>query len=81
MFSKEDIQSEEVLITIPRDCLIDTGIDPFDPEDRDMFQCQTIHNLVSEMRKGEESSHAPYVNYLLAQPRGQITNTWSDAGT
>jgi len=80
MFSKEDIQSEEVLITIPRDCLIDTGIDPFDPEDRDSFQCQTIHNLVSEMRKGEESSHAPYVNYLLAQPRGQITNTWSDAG-
>ena len=29
---------------------------------------------------GDESPHAPYINYLLNQPRGRIPGEWTAAG-
>jgi hypothetical protein len=32
------------------------------------------------MKLGNASAYAPYVNYLLSQPHGQLPSHWSDAG-
>jgi len=46
----------------------------------DVYQCATIRNLITEMRLGDDSYYAPYVNYLLAEPWGQLPSSWSVQG-
>lgn len=39
-----------------------------------------IHELHRQFILGDESVYAPYVNYLMNQPRGRIPSEWTDAG-
>jgi len=39
-----------------------------------------IRELHRQFVLGDESAHAPYVNYLMNQPRGRIPSEWTDAG-
>eukprot|EP00584_Thalassiosira_punctigera_P006537 CAMPEP_0172538212 /NCGR_PEP_ID=MMETSP1067-20121228/9653_1 /TAXON_ID=265564 ORGANISM="Thalassiosira punctigera, Strain Tpunct2005C2" /NCGR_SAMPLE_ID=MMETSP1067 /ASSEMBLY_ACC=CAM_ASM_000444 /LENGTH=415 /DNA_ID=CAMNT_0013323665 /DNA_START=70 /DNA_END=1317 /DNA_ORIENTATION=+ len=47
---------------------------------RKFFSCRAIYNLAKELRLGERSRRAPYVRYLLTQPRGIMPGEWTAAG-
>ncbi|GAX21114.1 hypothetical protein FisN_1Lh211 [Fistulifera solaris] len=66
------IPANTTLFVIPREYLITAE----GYED----QCYTVKHLVREMRLGNQSKYAPYVNYLLDQPTGQLPNGWSEEG-
>ena len=42
--------------------------------------CATVHKLIREMKLADQSRYAPYVNYLLTQPSGQLPTSWSLSG-
>ena len=42
--------------------------------------CATVHKLIREMQLADQSRFAPYVNYLLTQPSGQLPTSWSPSG-
>ena len=42
--------------------------------------CDAIHNLIKEVKLGEESEYAPFVAFLLEQKIDQPLSTWSQAG-
>mmetsp|Transcript_40845 Transcript_40845/g.74778 ORF Transcript_40845/g.74778 Transcript_40845/m.74778 type:complete len:421 (+) Transcript_40845:365-1627(+) len=44
------------------------------------FSCRAIYNLAKELNLGEKSKRAPYVRYLLSQPRGTMPGEWTNAG-
>lgn len=77
MFAKEDIPEDQMLLTIPRKMLLTAG------DDKGRYGglwCPTVHNLIKEMKKGDESFYAPYTNYLASQSQGQLPSHWSEAG-
>jgi len=43
-------------------------------------QCATVRKLVEEMELGDDSEYSAYVNYLKAQPPGQLPSAWSVQG-
>ncbi|KAL7581101.1 hypothetical protein ACA910_005902 [Epithemia clementina (nom. ined.)] len=77
-FAKKPIQKKELLFSIPRDCVI--VADPKDQQVVDGMQCGTIRALIREMKLGEQSQYAPYVQYLQHIPPGQLPSAWSNAG-
>jgi len=44
------------------------------------FSCRAIYNIAKELKLGEKSTLAPYVRYLLSQPRGTMPGEWTKAG-
>lgn len=83
VFAKEKIEKGELLSQVPWTAIIDDR--DYEPEDEEMEEntqlaCGTVRNLAEEMRLGKDSDFAPYVLYLLNQPRGQIPSGWSPAG-
>ena len=46
----------------------------------DSYHCATIHNLIDEMKLGDESHYDLYVNYLLNEPWGELPSAWSEEG-
>jgi len=44
------------------------------------FSCRAIYNIAKELKLGDKSSRAPYVRYLLTQPRGIMPGEWTKAG-
>ena len=44
------------------------------------FSCRSIYSLAKELQLGEKSTRAPYVRYLLSQPRGTMPGEWTKAG-
>ena len=42
---------------------------------------KALHELYRQFQLGDDSPHAPYVNYLKNQPRGLIPSEWSEVGT
>jgi len=93
MFTREMLAKKEKLLEIPRNCLItsekivskDESIDLEEEIIHDSFEetgldCLTVRNLIKEMRKGDSSTRAPYVNYLLAEPWSHLPSSWSDKG-
>lgn len=44
------------------------------------LQCATVRQLADEMRLGQQSDYAPFVDYLKSQPSGDLPTTWSSAG-
>lgn len=79
LFVKSDapaIEKGDVIAHIPWECTINPGLKyNFDKYE----SCANIYNLADELRKGEESSKAPYVRYLLSLPRGTMLGEWNDA--
>lgn len=43
-------------------------------------ECKTTEFLVREMKLGNKSHLAPYINYLNSQPKGQLPSAWSEPG-
>ena len=39
-----------------------------------------VKELYEQFQLGDKSFHAPYVKYLMNQPRGRIISEWSDEG-
>lgn len=44
------------------------------------FSCRAIYNLAKELQLGDKSTRAPYVRYLLSQPRGTMPGEWTKVG-
>ncbi|KAL7535544.1 hypothetical protein ACHAXR_006559, partial [Thalassiosira sp. AJA248-18] len=44
------------------------------------FSCRAIYNIAKELKLGDKSTRAPYVRYLLTQPRGSMPGEWTKAG-
>lgn len=77
MFATNDIKANTLLMSIPRETILE------DPTGADIefVQCGLIENLADQLRLGDQSNFAPYVNYLLkTQPQGQLPSAWSTAG-
>jgi hypothetical protein len=73
VYAKETIMPGEVVMRVPWDTLI--GSD--DPDDGGQLPCGTVRNVAKEMKLGDASKYAPYVNYLLSEAADQIPSAWS----
>lgn len=94
VFAMKDFQKGELIFSIPRDCLLTAADDEEDDNTTNRKKdkkkgndneptwdvCRTARNLAREMRLGNQSFYAPYMEYLLSQPHGQLPSTWSEAG-
>jgi len=76
IFAKEKLEEEELLLSIPNESFITPSYKDT-PED---LPCALVERLIKEIELGDSSDYAPYVNYLLSLPTGQLPSTWSDAG-
>jgi hypothetical protein len=79
IFAVERIEKGEILCKIPEHLMIQPD-NIYDRNDSNVPNCGTVWVLIHEMELGDESRFEPYVRYLLTRPRGQIPETWSDAG-
>lgn len=77
MFAKGDIAEDDVILSVPREVLI-TAED--DTKNYGGIWCPTVYNLIREMKLGDDSKSAPYINYLLSQRPGQLPSAWSVEG-
>jgi len=79
VFAVENIAEKEIILSIPRSRIISAY-----PENQDepvpALNCDLVRKLTREMRLGDESEYAPYVNYLLEEPWGQQPSAWSKTG-
>mmetsp|Transcript_5984 Transcript_5984/g.16793 ORF Transcript_5984/g.16793 Transcript_5984/m.16793 type:complete len:441 (+) Transcript_5984:206-1528(+) len=71
VFAKDDIEKGELLLSIPRTCLVQTF-------DNDI--CDTVDLLVKEMALGNGSHYEPYTTYLKSQTYGQLPSHFTDTG-
>ena len=78
VFAKERIDKDEILARIPWDIIIDSGGQAI--SDDTVMNCNTIRNLVQQMKLGEKSMYWPFVSYLMSQRVGQIPSAWSEEG-
>ncbi len=77
MFAKGDFRQGDLMIRVPPQMILDS--DGF--EEHLAMNCGTARNLAKQLKLGNESAYAPYVNYLWdTQPPGQLPSAWSDAG-
>ena len=76
MFATKFIPQGTVLCQVPWSIIIESST----PDDEDLnLSCGTVKALATEMRKGNQSRYAPYVNHLLSQP-DNLPSAWSDLG-
>ena len=76
IFARERIEMGQVLYSVPWKCIIHGKPGRY----TDGLHCGTVRVLIEELKKGNSSKYAPYVNYLLSQPHGQVPSAWSDVG-
>jgi hypothetical protein len=76
VFATSFIPKGAILCQVPWKLIIQSDI----PNERGQMCCGTVKAVAREMKKGNESSYAPYVNYLLSQPDGLVPSTWSESG-
>jgi hypothetical protein len=77
VFATDVILPGEVLLRIPGTLTVG----PDDYADRGHLHCEAVTNLAREMRLGDQSTLAPFVEYLSRVPiEGQLPSGWSDAG-
>ena len=88
VFATETIEEGQLLVRVPWENTI-TGF-PVELEDYEtdedyerallLSKCETIRKLSHEMKLGNSSEYAPYINYLNDQPAGQLPEWWSEEG-
>lgn len=76
MYATKDIKKGEILIQVPWSLILKSD----NPHEEGQMCCGTVHAVAREMRKGNESFYAPYVNYLHAQSENATPSAWSDLG-
>ena len=71
MFLGANVDEGEVLMVIPKECVLTSGEDT----------CATVRRLAKERQLGEKSAFHPYVRYVF-DPRhdGDLPSEWSDEG-
>ena len=78
MFAKGDIQAKGLMLRIPDNMILHSGEE--EPH-LSAMNCETVRNLIKDLRLKDESEYAPYIKYLLdTQPPGQLPTAWSEAG-
>ena len=84
VFAAEDISEGEILFSLPWDAMINdqrpAGTNDSDAPDEGAIECNTVRNLIDEMKLGNESKYSPYVEYLMNQRPGQLPSAWSTEG-
>lgn len=84
VFAAEDISEGEMLFSLPWNAMINdqraAGANHPDAPDEGAIECNTVRNLIDEMKLGDESKYAPYVKYLMNQRPGQLPSAWSKEG-
>ena len=81
IFAKEDIAAKSLLFRVPTNIILDSLDTMEDQPLQTTMVCGAVRNLAKELKLGNESDHAAYVNYLLdTQLPGQLPSAWSDAG-
>ena len=65
------LEHEEIIFTIPTDCLLNASNKDDESSGTSTMNYQLVRNLVREMKHGDDSKYALYVNYCLSQ-RGQL---------
>ncbi|CAJ1948599.1 unnamed protein product [Cylindrotheca closterium] len=80
-FVNAPVKKGELLLKIPGAIKIQVE-DPSIQDDWDYDEqvCQLSWMLKTEYELGDDSDYAPYINYLKAQPFGQIPAMWSNVG-
>ncbi len=73
--STEPIEKGEIIAQVPWDLMIHPG-NKYHREK--FFSCRALKNIVEELKLGEESKLAPYVQYLLTQNLDGIPGYWSE---
>ena len=69
VYATQEIAAHELLLSIPRDCLITNPNDD---------TCESVDILAHELYLGDHSRFEPYVTYLLeTQPYAQVPALWS----
>jgi len=76
VFTKERIEKKELILSIPLGGIFSGG----EEIEKHGENCGLVYKLIKEMKKGDDSEYAAYVNYLLQQSRGQLPSMWSDDG-
>eukprot|EP00934_Nitzschia_sp_Nitz4_P001216 Nitzschia sp. Nitz4//scaffold98_size77359//36815//46705//NITZ4_005549-RA/size77359-processed-gene-0.17-mRNA-1//1//CDS//3329560760//1216//frame0 len=76
IFAKEKIFQGELLLQVPWSLILESD----DPDEIGQMCCGTVRSLARELKRGNESEYAPYVNYLNSLPENQIPSAWSAAG-
>lgn len=88
VFAVADINPKETLFEIPHSCYIAlwddaVEVDDHDPEEAEHYWeniCLLSRKLANEINLGQNSSYAPFIDYVRAQKHGQLPATWSKAG-
>lgn len=93
VFARENIESKEDLIHIPRECYIEVTEESEDDDDEELYPewedqigayrrnlCLLTHKLIKEMKLEEKSDYSPYTSYLRIQSPGQLPTRWSKEG-
>lgn len=92
VFAREDIDEFESLLNVPHACYIGlwdealdgerTGEEEIDGEPDNHYDnvCNLSRKLANELKLGNESEYAPYLNYVRIQREGQLPATWSEVG-
>ena len=44
------------------------------------WDCDGVNELHRQLQLGEDSFYAPYIRYLLNQPRGRLPQDWTENG-
>lgn len=76
VYATERIYADEIITRVPWDYIISSD-DP-DEEPGDQLSCSLLNTLAWELKQGNESMYAPYIEYLNDEPDGQIPTSWSD---
>jgi len=74
VFAKERIGKKELILSIPLEVSLRSD------EEIENYNCGLVYKLIKEMKKGDDSEYAAYVNYLLEGSRGQLPSMWSADG-
>lgn len=80
VFAKERIEKGDLILSVPWKLLIQANTnEQVEPETvLENWFCGLVENLAAEMKKGDDSAHAPYIRYLNGQTRGQILADYSE---
>lgn len=72
IYATQDIKKGEVLVKVPWSLLLKSD----DEDEVGQMCCGTVEAVAREMKLGTDSKFAPYVQYLNAQPDGQLPSAW-----
>jgi hypothetical protein len=85
VYATDRIEPNEVITIVPWEYIIapktsEEEDDEYDDEEElgDQLSCGLVESLSWELRQGNESRYAPYIEYLNSEPDGQIPTSWGE---